>query len=66
MDLNQWDGSVALDCRQDISKKLSRADVITNIGFSEHVGEGDMSDKVVLNQYMFFKNMHELGKGNMS
>lgn len=35
--------------------------VITNVGFSEHVGENTNVDSIISNQYAFFKNMHELG-----
>jgi hypothetical protein len=63
VDLNGMDGSLALDCRRDITGNLSRADIITNIGFSEHVGEGDLESNIVRNQYTMFKNMHDLGRG---
>jgi len=62
VDLNGYDGSLRLDCREDITSYLGKADVITNIGFSEHVGEGDVESKVIRNQYTMFKNMHDLGK----
>lgn len=63
VDLNEMDGSLPLDCRFDLTKNLSKADVITNIGFSEHVGEGVLESNIVWNQYTMFKNMHDLGKG---
>lgn len=63
VDLNGFDGSLRLDCRQDLTGNLDKADVITNIGFSEHVGEGDVKDNIIRNQYTIFKNMHDLGKG---
>lgn len=63
VDLNGMDGSLRLDCRKDLTRHLSKADIITNIGFSEHVGEGDLKSNIVRNQYSIFKNMHDLGKG---
>ena len=63
VDLNGYDGALKLDCRQDISKELEPGDILTNIGFSEHVGEGDLIENVMLNQYRFFKNMHDLARG---
>jgi hypothetical protein len=37
-------------------------DVITNIGFTEHVGEGDIKENVYRHQYTIFKSIHDLGK----
>ena len=67
IDLNGMDGSLKLDCRQDITKYLQfeKVDIVTNIGFSEHVGEGDFESNVIKNQYTMFKNMHDVGKGTV-
>jgi hypothetical protein len=65
IDINGWDSALPLDCRQDLTPILSeKYDIITNMGFGEHVGEGDKEHNLVRNQYTFFKSMHNLGKIN--
>ena len=63
IDINGDDGSLQFDVRRDdLYKQLSfKFDVITNLGFTEHVGEGDVEENLLRNQYVMFKNMHELG-----
>ena len=63
IDYNGKDGAHALDVRNDIRDTITQKfDIITNIGFTEHVGEGDHEYKLISNQYSIFKNMHDLGK----
>ena len=63
IDINGDDGSLQIDVRRDdLYEKLSfKFNVITNLGFTEHVGEGDVEENLFRNQYIMFKNMHELG-----
>jgi hypothetical protein len=65
IDYNGKDGALSLDVREDISTIIDKKfNYITNIGFSEHVGENDIEDNLLKNQYSFFKNMHDLGDDN--
>ena len=62
IDYNGRDGALALDVRNDIAASLPQTyTVITNIGFSEHVGEGDAEPTLLRNQYGVFKNIHDVG-----
>jgi len=63
VDYNGVDGSLKLDVRGVLRDHLGgNYSVITNIGFSEHVGEFD-PDRTHFhaNQYVIFKNFHDLG-----
>jgi len=62
IDINGEHGAHALDARQDLTFHITdRFDVVSNMGFSEHVGEGDVEEHLIRNQYMMFRNMHILG-----
>lgn len=62
IDYNGLDGALALDVRKDIAACLHQTyKVITNIGFSEHVGEGEAESSLLRNQYGAFKNFHDVG-----
>jgi hypothetical protein len=62
IDYNGEDGALQLDVRQDLTKFLPKSyDIITNLGFTEHVGENDVEENLWMNQYLMFKNMHDLG-----
>jgi len=62
IDYNGRDGALALDVRKDIAACLPQTyKVITNIGFSEHVGEGEVESSLLRNQYGAFKNFHDVG-----
>ena len=62
VDYNGLDGAFQYDVRNDISSKFTeRFDVLTNLGFTEHVGEKDDFKKLLQSQYAVFKNLHELG-----
>ena len=62
VDYNGLDGAFQYDVRSDISSKFTeRFDVLTNLGFTEHVGEKDDFKKLLHAQYAVFKNLHELG-----
>ena len=67
IDINGDDGSLQIDVRRDdLYEQLSfKFNVITNLGFTEHVGEGDVEENLFRNQYIMFKNMHELGIHSM-
>ena len=44
VDLNGKQGALALDARKDLTLNITnRFDIVVNNGFSEHVGEGDVS-----------------------
>jgi len=63
IDYNGLDGALALDARADLTEHLiEKYDVITNIGFSEHIGERDFEEELLSHQYAIFKNFHNLGK----
>ena len=62
IDINGIDGALSYDCRKSITSLINeRFHIITNIGFSEHVGEGDIEENLLNNQYAYFKNAHDLG-----
>lgn len=63
IDYNGKDGALALDVRKDIMPYLTKKfKVVTNVGFTEHVGEYDiMPDKLLECQYAVFKNLHDVG-----
>lgn len=44
----------------NINIKINKLDIITNIGFSEHIGENDIEDNLLINQYNIFKNLHDI------
>lgn len=51
------------DCRLDLTPVFpEQFDVITNIGFTEHVGEGDVRANVWRHQYTIFRSIHNLGR----
>ena len=65
VDYNGKDGALRLDVRQDLTIELKdKYDIITNIGFSEHVGEDVTENEMLYSQYNFFKNLHNLGHNN--
>ena len=65
VDRNGLHGAIYHDVRQDMAEsdtfKNLKYNIITNFGFSEHVGEGDSEQNLVYNQYMIFRNFHNLG-----
>jgi len=64
IDWNEENGAVKLDCRSNLKNStlgLKNFDVITNLGFSEHIGESDIEANLLRNQYVIFKNFHDLG-----
>jgi hypothetical protein len=63
IDYNGMDGALNYDVRNDITHLFNmKFKVLTNIGFTEHVGEGDIEENLLKNQYSVFKNLHELGE----
>jgi hypothetical protein len=65
IDLNGYDSALPLDCREDLTDLLpEKYDIITNIGFGEHVGEGDKEKNLIRNQYTLFRSIHNIGKVN--
>jgi hypothetical protein len=66
IDINGRDGAIAFDVRKEIGDLFAfkQFDIITNLGFSEHVGEGDIEENFMKNQYMIFKNIHDAGGRN--
>ena len=65
VDYNGLDGAHKLDVRQDISNHFpTKFDVLTNLGFTEHVGENSAWSTLIAGQYAVFKNLHELGNEN--
>ncbi len=60
IDINGRHGSLPLDVRQPLQPN-THFNIITNTGFSEHVGEGDVEANLVQNQYRLFKNLHDVG-----
>jgi hypothetical protein len=65
VDYNGLDGAFQYDVRSDISSKFTeRFDVLTNLGFTEHVGEKDDFKNLMKSQYSVFKNLHDLGTEN--
>lgn len=61
IDYNGNDGALPYDVREPLKHKLPKFNVITNVGFSEHVGESCNIDSLIPGQYAFFKNIHDLG-----
>ena len=62
IDYNGKDGALPYDVREPLSAKFPvKFQLITNIGFSEHVGENTDYRDMMAAQYAFFKNIHELG-----
>ncbi len=62
VDYNGKDGALPLDVRVDLRANLTTSfNIITNIGFSEHIGEFDIEDNLWGNQYAMFQNFHNLG-----
>lgn len=63
IDYNGKDGALPYDVRKDVTPLLpTKFRVLTNIGFTEHVGEGESEANLLLNQYGVFKNLHDLGE----
>jgi hypothetical protein len=64
IDYNGDLGAIKADVRHDIGEVLSHRqfDIVTNTGFSEHVGEYDTEANLAKNQYAVFKNLHDAGK----
>jgi hypothetical protein len=66
IDINGLNGAIQYDTRQsivpDIFTYSPTYDIITNSGFSEHVGEGDLEINLWDNQYAIWKNFHDVGK----
>jgi hypothetical protein len=61
VDYNGKDGALNYDLREDISNKFpTKFDLITNMGFSEHVGETNRSEELLRCQYSVFKNIHDV------
>jgi hypothetical protein len=62
IDINGEHGAYVLDARHDLTFRIKdRFDIVSNMGFSEHVGEGDVEENLILNQYTMFRNMHVFG-----
>lgn len=63
IDWNGLNGAIKLDLRQDLSQFHNKTyDIITNLGFTEHVGEQDLESNLIRNQYATFRNLHYFGK----
>ena len=63
IDWNGKNGALKFDCREDLYQIINeKFDIITNLGFTEHVGENDVESNLVENQYKIFKNYHNFGK----
>lgn len=62
IDINGVHGAHVLDARHDLTFAIKdRFDIVSNMGFSEHVGEGDVEENLIRNQYTMFRNMHVFG-----
>lgn len=62
IDYSGLNGSIKIDLRDNLPKKINlKFDVVTNLGTTEHVGEDDSHENIILNQYKVFKNLHEVG-----
>lgn len=62
IDYNGKDGALNLDVRSNLTIQLrGKYDVVTNIGFSEHVGERNLEHEMIEAQFAAFKNFHDLG-----
>jgi hypothetical protein len=62
VDYNGRDGAHRLDVRADITGNFPETfDVLTNLGFTEHVGENSDWSTLMAGQYAVFKNLHDLG-----
>lgn len=66
IDINGKDGAIYFDVRNDIRELFGnqRFDVVTNLGFTEHVGEGDVEENLLINQYKVFSSLHNVGSVN--
>jgi hypothetical protein len=65
VDYNGRDGAHRLDVRADITGHFpEKFDVLTNLGFTEHVGENSDWSTLLQGQYAVFKNLHDLGTAN--
>ena len=65
IDYNGKDGAIPLDVRQSLLPYFPhRFNVLTNLGFTEHVGENDTPENMINAQYQVFKNLHDLGDIN--
>lgn len=63
VDINGANGAMSYDARYDLTPYIQRQfNMITNLGFSEHVGEQDLEINLIKNQYAVWKNMHDLGE----
>jgi hypothetical protein len=63
IDYNGQDGALPFDVRNNIAMLINKKfRVLTNIGFTEHVGENDSEENLLKNQYSVFKNLHDLGE----
>jgi hypothetical protein len=63
IDWNGKNGAIKQDCRDDLIQVMNQTfDIITNLGFSEHVGEQDSESNMKKNQYAFYRNCHNFGK----
>lgn len=60
IDSNGQLGALKLDVREPLHMD-QKFDVITNTGFTEHVGEGDVAANLIQNQYLAFKALHDVG-----
>lgn len=62
LDINGNNGAISMDARYDLTKVVNKQfNMITNLGFSEHVGEQDLEIYLYKNQYAIFKNLHDFG-----
>lgn len=62
LDINGNNGAISVDAREDLTKVINKKfNMITNLGFSEHVGEQDVEINLYRNQYAIFKNLHDFG-----
>ena len=62
IDINGQNGAISLDARQDLTTFIrGKFNLITNLGFSEHVGEQDLEENLWKNQYTMWKNLHDFG-----
>jgi hypothetical protein len=66
VDFNGNNGALKLDARMQLRDLIpgpkGQFNLITNLGFSEHIGEQDIEKNLLHNQYAIFKNFHDVGE----